>query len=400
MLASERTGRSVSESTGRVAWGVSDLRPLRIPTAGGRAYGVHFAPLAEAPALARRVGLEPGRCLLVTDDHVAALYLDEVSDALEAAGWEPFPLIVPHGEQSKSLDAYRLVLDWALSLGVTRETPVFALGGGVVGDLAGFAAATLLRGLPLVHLPTTVVSQVDSALGGKTGVNHPRGKNLVGAFYPPRVVLADWRTLRTLPEAEVRAGCAEVVKHALVADRPLASRLSADLPALLAIDEATAPALLRDAANVKATIVAADEHEAGRRALLNFGHTFGHAIEKVAGYGRVLHGEAVAVGMRAALHLSASLAAGETRDPSTALPAPFSSADDLVRQLGIGTTLDGLATEDLQAAMGADKKRDAGGLRFVVIDGVGEGRVASDVPPEMVEAAWAFARRVGGSGPA
>ncbi|MEL6616467.1 MAG: 3-dehydroquinate synthase family protein, partial [Bacteroidota bacterium] len=285
---------------------MSDLRALRIPTSSGAAYAVRFEPLAQAPALMERVGLDPGRVLVVTDDHVADLYLDTLCEAFEDAGWSPFPLIVAHGEGSKSMDTYGLVLDWALSLGVTRSTPVVALGGGVVGDLAGFAAATLLRGLPFVQIPTTVVAQVDSALGGKTGINHARGKNLIGSFYPPRVVVSDWEVLRSLFRSEMRAGCAEVVKHALVADRPLTSRLREHLSALMALDADLAPGLLREAAKVKATIVSADEHEAGRRALLNFGHTFGHAIEAVAGYGRILHGEAVAVGMRAALHLSAS----------------------------------------------------------------------------------------------
>ncbi|MEM6325989.1 MAG: 3-dehydroquinate synthase [Bacteroidota bacterium] len=379
---------------------MSDLRPLRIPTAGGRAYGVHFAPLAEASALARRVGLDGGPCLIVTDDHVAPLYLDEVSEAMEAEGFQPFPLIVAHGEASKSLETYRLVVDWALSLGITRETPVFALGGGVVGDLAGFAAASLLRGLPLIHLPTTVVAQVDSALGGKTGVNHPRGKNLIGAFHPPRLVVADWRVLRTLFRSEVRAGCAEVVKHALVADRGLATQLEARLSKLLNVDAEASPALLRNAARVKAEIVAKDEHEAGRRALLNFGHTFGHAIEAAAGYGQVLHGEAVALGMRAALHLSASLHEGHALGTDDPLPGEFGRADTLVRDLRIQTTLAGVSTPHLMAAMGTDKKRDASGLRFVVLDRVGEGRVVSDVPEAMVEAAWTFARRVGASGEA
>lgn len=345
-----------------------------------------------------RVGLGPGRALIVTDDHVADLYLDTLSQAFEDAGWDPFPLIVAHGEGSKSMETFGLVLDWALTLGITRSTPVVALGGGVVGDLAGYAAASLLRGLPFVQVPTTVVAQVDSALGGKTGINHARGKNLVGAFHPPRLVVSDWEALRSLFRSEMRAGCAEVVKHALVADRPLASRLQSHLAALMTLDADLAPGLLRDAAKVKATIVSADEHEAGQRALLNFGHTFGHAIEAVAGYGRVLHGEAVAVGMRAALHLSASLQAGEPLAPEADLPAPFAEGDALVSELRIPTHIDDLEVDALNRAMQSDKKRAASGLRFVVLDGIGAGRVASDVPQEMVDAAWGYAQRVGGSG--
>ena len=365
------------------------LSPLRIPTSDGRAYAVRFATLAEVPLLSARLGLGPGRALLLTDDHVADLYLDPLAEALEADGWTPLPLIVPHGEASKSLDTYRLVLDWALSLGIDRDTPVFALGGGVVGDLAGFVAATLLRGLPLVHVPTTVVAQVDSALGGKTGVNHARGKNLIGSFYPPRLVVSDWSLLKSLFDRDVRAGLAEVVKHALVADAGLAARLQQDLPRLVTLDPDTAPALLRDAAAVKAGIVAADEHEAGRRAILNFGHTFGHAIEAATGYGTVLHGEAVAVGMQAALHLSASLAAGECLAPDADLPAPFDRASALVDGLRLSPSLGGLDPAVLMEAMETDKKRDASGLRFIVLDDIGSARVASDVPRGWVEAAWA-----------
>ncbi|OZC04611.1 3-dehydroquinate synthase [Rubricoccus marinus] len=354
--------------------------------------------MAKVPELAERAGLDPGPALVVTDEHVADLHLGELMEAFGARSWKPRPLVVAPGEASKSMDTYSLVMDWALGVGITRQTPVFALGGGVVGDLAGFAAATLLRGLPLVQIPTTVVAQVDSALGGKTGINHGVGKNLIGAFYPPRLVVSDWGLLRTLFRSEVRAGCAEIIKHGLVADRPLATRLQRDLGSLMGLRDPIAPELLRDAAAVKATIVSGDEREAGRRALLNFGHTFGHAIEKVAGYGRILHGEAVALGMRAALHLSASLKAGSPLAPEADLPAPFAEADALVRDLRIRTTLDGLETPELMVAMQSDKKRAAAGLRFIVLDDIGAGRVADGVPVEMVEAAWAYARRVGAGG--
>ena len=376
---------------------MAELRPLRIP-AGSGAYAVRFGPLAGAPRMMRRAGLDPGPALVVTDTTVAGLYLRGLTGALREDGWWPETFAVEPGEGSKSVGTYRALVDWALAQGITRETPVVALGGGVVGDLAGFAAATLLRGLPLVHLPTTVVAQVDSALGGKTGVNHARGKNLIGAFHAPRLVLADWRALRTLAAEEVRAGCAEVVKHGLVADAALARHLQLSLGALLALDPEATPQVLRDAAAVKARVVAADEREAGQRALLNFGHTFGHAIERVAGYGRVLHGEAVAVGMRAALHLSASLRAGRPAPPEAPLPEPFAEADALVRALGVPTRLDGMDPAALTDAMRTDKKRAASGLRFVVLRGVGEGFVASGVPPEMTAAAWDYAMRVGGAG--
>ena len=357
---------------------------------GGRDYAVHFEPLAETPRHLRAAGLRGGRALVVTDETVGPLYLDGVRDALTGAGWSVEALAVPAGEGSKSLGEYGAVVDWALGVGVDRRTPVLALGGGVVGDLAGFAAATLLRGLPLVHLPTTVVAQVDSAIGGKTGVNHAVGKNLVGAFYQPRVVLADPEALQTLPDRDFRSGLAEVVKHALIADPGLAGHLEGQWDDLLARERGVLGHVVRDAATVKAQIVAADEHEAGDRAVLNFGHTFGHAVEREAGYGTVTHGEAVALGMRAALHLSASLAGG--RVAGRALPAPFDRADALVARLAPPALDPAITDAQLTEAMQADKKRTARGLRFVVLDDVGRARLAEDVPEAAVAAAWRYAR--------
>jgi 3-dehydroquinate synthase len=355
----------------------------------GRSYAVHFEPLAALAMHLREAGLEAGPALVITDETVGPLYLDAVCDGLGAAGWRPHCTAVPAGEASKSLDQLEALYDWALGLGINRRTPVVALGGGVVGDLAGFAAATLLRGLPLVHLPTTVIAQVDSAIGGKTGVNHAAGKNLVGAFHQPRLVLADPATLATLPAREVRSGLAEAVKHALVADAPLLDRLDDQWDRLWDGDVDALGPLLRDAAAVKARIVAADEVEAGERAVLNFGHTFGHAVEREAGYGRFTHGEAVAVGMRAALHLSASVRDG--RVAGDALPAPFDRADRVLARFD-PPPLDGLSNRQLVEAMTTDKKRTAGGVRFVVLDEIGAARLAADVPEAWVEAAWDYAR--------
>ena len=359
---------------------------VHVALSEGRSYAVHFEPLATAPTHLREAGLG-GRALVVTDATVGPLWLGELAEALGGAGWEVETATVAAGERSKSRETLADVVDWALGLGIDRQTPVLALGGGVVGDLAGFAAATLLRGLPLVHLPTTTIAQVDSAIGGKTGINHPAGKNLVGAFHQPRVVLADPATLATLPEREFRSGLAEAVKHALVADAALAERLGAEWDALVGRQPATVAALVRDAAAVKAAVVEADEYEAGRRAVLNFGHTFGHALEREAGYGALTHGEAVALGMRAALHLSASLAGGRTHDGP--LPAPFDRADRLVRRLAPAPPA--LDVGALAAAMATDKKRTASGLRFVVLDDVGEARLAEGVAEADVAAAWRFA---------
>ena len=358
---------------------------VHVGSPDGRSYGVHFEPLAEAPRHLRGVGLD-GRVLVITDETVGPLHLGALTDALAADGRGVEALAVPAGEGSKSLRQYGEVADWALARGIDRQTPVLALGGGVVGDLAGFAAATLLRGLPLVHLPTTTISQVDSAIGGKTGVNTPAGKNLLGAFYAPRVVLADPATLATLPDRDFRSGLAEAVKHALIRDADLAARIDRQWDALAGRDPETVAELVRDAAAIKAAVVEADEREAGDRALLNFGHTFGHALEHQAGYGTLTHGEAVAIGMRAALHLSSSLAAGAVADD---LLPDFDRADRLVTRLAPAAP--DLDRDALVDAMGTDKKRTADGLRFVVLEAVGQARLASDVPAEMVRAAWAFA---------
>ena len=248
---------------------------ITVTHATGR-YVLHAAALAGAPQRVREAGLAPGLALVVTDATVAGLYLDALAAALRADGWQPVPVVVAPGEGSKSLETFAAVCDAVLAAGPDRGTPVLALGGGVVGDLGGFVAATVLRGLPLVHLPTTVLAQVDSSIGGKTGVNTGRGKNLVGAFYPPRFVLSDPAALATLPEREVRTGLAEVVKHALLVGGGLFGTLERDWERLGEAD--VLAAVVREAAAVKARVVSEDEREAGARAFLNLGHTFGHAL--------------------------------------------------------------------------------------------------------------------------
>jgi 3-dehydroquinate synthase len=291
-------------------------------------------------------------------------------------------LVLPPGEATKSAAHLAAVYDWALGLGIDRRTPVLALGGGVVGDLAGFAAATLLRGLPLVQLPTSLIAQVDSAIGGKTGINHAAGKNLIGAFHQPRLVLADPATLRTLPQREWTGGLAEVVKAALIADAAFFDWLESNWSGIVAREPEVVAPLVRRAAAIKAAIVAEDEREAGRRALLNFGHTFGHAIERAAGYGTFTHGEAVALGMRAALHLSHALR------PDVS----FRRADALVARIPVPDGLADLRTADLMQATRTDKKRRGDRIRYVVLREPGAAHVTADVPPGAVEAAWAYAK--------
>lgn len=362
---------------------MSAAAPLAVALPQGRGYPIHFVPLNEAPDCMAEAGLRPGRCLVVTDENVAAHYRAPLERALAEAGWSPRVHVVAPGEASKSPEALQAVYDAALRWGIDRQTPVVALGGGVVGDLAGFAAATLLRGVPLVQLPTSLIAQVDSAIGGKTGINHAAGKNLVGAFYQPALVLADTDVLQTLPEREWTSGLAEVVKHALIADADLFAFLEKHRAALLARETGVVAPTIRRAAQVKAEVVSEDELEKGRRMILNFGHTFGHAIERVAGYGTFTHGEAVALGMRAALGLSTRLNPGF--DPAR--------ADRLVRMIPVPPGFGALSTPALTAAMRTDKKARAGTPRFIVLEKIGAAYV-TEAPAEDVAAAWAFAKNL------
>ncbi len=356
--------------------------PIRIALGEGRGYDVVFRPLEETPALMTAAGLRRGRCLVVTDANVAAHYRAPLEAALTAAGRRPRVLVLPPGEATKSPEHLQAIYDAALAWGIDRKTPVLALGGGVVGDLAGFAAATLLRGLPFIQLPTTLIAQVDSALGGKTGINHRLGKNLIGAFHQPVFVCADRRTLRTLPAREWTSGLAEVVKHALIADADLFAFLSERWEDVLAGAPEVVAEMVPRAARIKAEVVSEDEREHGRRAILNFGHTFGHAIERAAGYGQFTHGEAVALGMRAALFLSHRLHPG----------FPFAEADALVRRIPVPGGLSAYPVEALMQPMRLDKKAEAGTLRFVVLRDVGSAYVTDRVAPETVAEAWAFLR--------
>ncbi len=356
---------------------------LTVALPEGRSYALRFRPLAELPARMTEAGLRRGRCLVVTDEHVAGHYRRVVEEALGEAGWTPHVLVLPPGEPTKSAGHVRRIYDEALAWGIDRRTPVVALGGGVVGDVAGFAAATLLRGLPLVQCPTTLIAQVDSALGGKTGINHVAGKNLVGAFHQPRLVLADVHVLRTLPEREWTSGLAEVIKHALIADPALFTFIEEHIDAVLERDLAVVGRLVPRAAHVKIRIVQEDEREQGRRAILNFGHTFGHAIERVAGYGAFTHGEAVALGMRAALWLSHRLHGAAV---------PFERADRLVRRIPVPSGLAALDTGALNEAMQSDKKARAGRVRFVLMRRLGAAYLTADVAKSDVQRAWAYAK--------
>ncbi len=353
---------------------------LSVSLPHGPGYMIHFASLDDAPGILAREGLRKGRCIVVTDTNVAARLKQPLCDALRSRGWTPKAVVLPPGEATKSQDSLQIINDAALGWGIDRETPIIALGGGVIGDLAGFAAATLLRGLPLVQVPTTLIAQVDSAIGGKTGINHVVGKNLIGAFHQPRTVITDFAALTTLPERQWTSGLAEVVKHALIADPTLFELLERDWPSIVDRHEATISDIVPRAAKVKARIVSLDEKETGRRAILNFGHTFGHAIEREAGYGYFTHGEAIALGMRAALHQSSLVHADED----------FDRADRLVRRIPAPKLPSHIRRSRLMAAMRSDKKVRAGKLRLVLLRRLGEAYVTTDVPARGIEAAWRY----------
>ncbi|MFP4228653.1 MAG: 3-dehydroquinate synthase [Salinivenus sp.] len=350
---------------------------------GDRSYTVYYRSLKDLPSLLQAADLRVGRALLISDENVAAHYRSPLVRVLEDAGWSLQCIVLPPGEQTKSAAALHSLYDQALHWGVDRETPVLALGGGVIGDLAGFAAATLLRGLPLVQLPTSLLAQVDASVGGKTAINHETGKNLIGAFYQPELVCADPSVLDTLPMSEYTSGMAEVVKHALIQDVDLLSFLEDNLVSVLSRrDRAAVATTIERAVAVKADVVSADEREAGRRKILNFGHTYAHAIETVAGYGTFTHGEAVALGMRAALYLS------HRRHPET---LPRDRAVDLVRALPVEPDPSTLEFDALYEAMRADKKNTGDTIQFVLLDRLGHAYVTGDVSRSEARQAWTFA---------
>ena len=352
----------------------------QVEVGGAAPYRIDIAPglLDDGALLASH--LRGRHALIVSDSQVAPLYAQRVQAAL-AAG-RPDAKIALHvfdaGEASKTLANFSGVIDALAALGATRDACIYALGGGVVGDLAGFAAACWMRGIDIVQLPTTLLSMVDSSVGGKTAVDIPQGKNLVGAFHPPRAVIADTGTLRSLPPRELRAGFAEVIKYGAIVDAPFLDWLDADADGLLAGDDAVlAEAIARSCAH-KAAIVERDPFERGERALLNFGHTFGHAIEAEqaagsGGYGHGLnHGEAVAVGMVLAARLSTLLGLADAADGER-LRA-------LLARFGLPTTLPpDLDPAALVARMRLDKKAQGSGLRFVLWNGAGKARVVADV---------------------
>ncbi|HEX7053951.1 MAG TPA: 3-dehydroquinate synthase [Burkholderiales bacterium] len=342
---------------------------------GERSYAIHIGagilgePALYAPHLA-------GVAAVVTNPRVAPLYLPRVQAALEAAGARVVPILVEDGEQAKRWQVLEQVFDALLAARCGRDSVIVALGGGVVGDLAGFAAAVYQRGIAFLQVPTTLLAQVDSSVGGKTAINHPRGKNMIGAFHQPRAVIADVATLDTLPDRELRAGLAEVIKHGAALDAVFFEWLEENIGPLLARRRDALAYAVRRSCELKAAIVAEDERESGARALLNFGHTFGHAIEAGSGYGAWLHGEAVAAGM---------VLAGELSARAGLLPAADSARlRRLIARAGLPVVPPRLEEARWLELMALDKKSAQGRTRFVLLDALGKAALKSGIDESLL----------------
>jgi len=346
---------------------------------GLRSYPIHIGPglLADAKLLAACVAAK--QILIVTNDVVAPLYLARVEAAFTDR--QHRTLVLPDGEAEKNLDSFARIIDELIAGRFHRDACIVALGGGVIGDLAGFAAACYQRGIDFLQLPTTLLAQVDSSVGGKTAVNHPEAKNMIGAFHQPVAVVADTGTLSTLPRRELNAGLAEVIKYGLICDAPFFEWLESHIDELIALDGAALTQAISRCCAIKAQIVGEDEHERGRRALLNLGHTFGHALEALGGYGHWLHGEAVAIGMQMAAETSVLLG--------------WLGADEALRirrlleHTGLPTAAAAIGVDDVMSRMQLDKKAGSSGLRLILLRAIGEAVVTPAPDAGVIRAAIA-----------
>lgn len=336
-----------------------------------RSYPIYIGRdlLQEPQLLQRHIGGQ--QVVVVSNTTVAPIYMDRLRQALGDRALVT-EIILADGEQHKTLETFGVIIDQVMAARHNRSTTFIALGGGVIGDITGFAAACYQRGVAFIQVPTTLLAQVDSSVGGKTAVNHPQGKNMIGAFYQPRAVLIDIQTLHTLPEREFAAGLAEVIKYGLIADEPFYRWLEEEMPRLLAREEAALAEAIERSCALKADVVARDEREGGLRAILNLGHTFGHAIETAQGYGSWLHGEAVAAGMVLALRLS------EQRGQIA--PGESERLERLLQRAGLPVAPPaGMACDDFIDLMGRDKKVIDTSLRLILLRAIGEAEIVSDV---------------------
>jgi 3-dehydroquinate synthase len=337
---------------------------------GDRAYPIHIGSGLIQQAELILPHLKRKQVAVVTNTTVAPLYLEKFAKPLREAGVAVIEVILPDGEAYKNSETLNMIYDALLQNRCERSTTLIALGGGVIGDLTGYAAATYLRGVPFIQIPTTLLSQVDSSVGGKTGINHPLGKNMIGAFYQPKLVIADIDTLQTLPKRELSAGVAEVIKYGLIRDADFFDWLETNINALMGLDTAVISYAIYRSCKNKAEVVAADEHEAGERALLNLGHTFGHAIENAMGYGVWLHGEAVAAGTMLAADLSQRM--GWLKD------AEVKRMYDLLTASGLPLKAPSLGITKYLDLMQSDKKVADGKIRLVLQQGIGKAVITSD----------------------
>jgi 3-dehydroquinate synthase len=349
---------------------------------GKRSYAIKIGGglIAQLGAECARLKLG-ARCAIITDTNVGRRFAKAAFNSLATAGFSPSLIVVPAGETAKRLKTVQMSYDLLAAHRLERKSFIVALGGGVVGDLAGFVAATYLRGIAFVQVPTTLLAQVDSSVGGKVGVNLKAGKNLVGAFYQPRLVLCDLDTLATLPEREFRAGLAEVIKYGIIYDAGLFARLERDLAKLLRREPKTLGAVVARCCEIKAEVVGQDETESGLRAILNFGHTIGHAIENISGYGKYLHGEAIAIGQVATAKLSTRVLGLPERDAER-ITSLFKWTG-----LPVAIKLNAAQRRKLSTAMKLDKKVSGGEIKFVLAKKIGRVVWGQRVPDELVRQA-------------
>jgi shikimate kinase/3-dehydroquinate synthase len=343
---------------------------------GERSYPIHIGSGLLDQAALLQLAVPRKRVAIVSNTTVAPLYLGKLRQTLQRIGVSSEEIILPDGEVYKNSDTLNLIYDALLRNHCERSTPLIALGGGVIGDMTGYAAATYLRGVPFIQIPTTLLAQVDSSVGGKTGINHPLGKNMIGAFYQPKLVLADTDTLDTLPDKELSAGLAEVIKYGLIRDLPFLDWLEQNIDKLLARDTAALQYAIARSCQNKAEVVAADERESGERALLNLGHTFGHAIESGVGYGNWLHGEGVAAGTVMAADLSRRMGWISAQD--------VARVRRLLERARLPVVAPDLGAEKYLELMGLDKKVEAGKMRFVLLKQIGHAAVYGEVPQDIL----------------
>lgn len=321
------------------------------------------------------------QAMLVTDSNVGPLYGETVRAILEAGGLSVTVVTIPAGESSKSLAVAEKLYTRAIELSLDRKSPIFALGGGVVGDLAGFIAATYMRGVPFVQLPTSLLAQVDSSVGGKVAVNHALGKNLIGAFYQPKAVFMDLSMMKTLPKREIYTGLGEIIKYGIIYDAAFFAYLEQHVQDVLSLEQEAAVHMIARSCEIKAAVVSQDEKESGLRRILNFGHTMAHAIEKETGYLRYNHGEAVAIGMVGAADISARLGMIEEAD--------VARVTSLIERLHLPTVAEGCTVDAMYKDIFHDKKTINGKVNWVLMEGIGKVTCRNDVPEDVVRAAMA-----------